>query len=262
MLNKNKSAQMAMLFVLVAVFTVIGHYYDRIPVPNVYVFGMYVYGVAAVVAFVIVALFVIALLWRHFGWPMGEMVNLAVYAACGKALGEIVALSFQRPFSPPQPYAVAMIGLVMVVGYVMARLFGDGRYVLSHIIAATAYCLFCDYVLLGVWGIKHGQGLRFFSDSYPEALSIYSIEGILLMMDILLLINDFAMVIRLSAVGILMFVSNGVLFIASCHGGNRITPMMRITVIFLVIYTLMYAFELLLTLIRERIKRKNEEAAH
>lgn len=262
MLNKNKSAQMAMLFVLVAVFTVIGHYRDRMPVPNMYVFGMYIYGVAAVIAAVIAVLFMMTLLWRRFGWPMGEMVNLAVYAACGKALGEIVALSFRRPFSPPQPYAVALIGLVALVGYVAAKAFGNGRYVLSYILVATAYCLFCDYVLLGAWGIKHGQGLRFFANSYPEALFIYSAESTFLLMGILLLNNDIATVVRLSIIGMLMYVSNGVLFIASCHGGNRIPPMMHITVIFLVIYTLLYAFELCLALIRERIRRKNEEAAH
>lgn len=98
MLNKIKSAQMVVLFVFVAVLTVIGHYRDRIPVPNVYVFGMYVYGVAAVIAAVIAVLFMMTLLWRRFGWPMKETVDLALYAACGKALGETVALFSQRPF--------------------------------------------------------------------------------------------------------------------------------------------------------------------
>ncbi len=264
-MNKIKSAQLAVLFVIVAALTAIGHYRDRMPVPDMYVFGMYIYGVAAVVAFVIVALLVIALLWRRFGWPMGEMVNLAVYAACGKALGEIVALSFQRPFSPPQPYAVALIGLVALVGYVAAKAFGDGRYVPSYILAATAYCLFCDYVLLGVWGIKHGQGLRFFADSYPDALFIYSTESTFLLIGILLMNNDIAAVARLSIIGLLISVSNGILFIASVAtycGGNYISSKMPITVAFSIVYVLIYVMELRLALIRERFKRKNEEAAH
>ncbi len=265
MLNKNKSAQMAMLFVLVAVFTVIGHYRDRMPVPNMYVFGMYIYGVAAVVAAVIAVLFMMTLLWRRFGWPMKETVDLALYAACGKALGETVALFSQRPFGFLQPYIVALIGLVVLVGYVTAKIFGGGRYVPSYIVVATAYCLFCDYVLLGVWGIKHGQGLRFFANSYPEALFIYSAESTFLLMGILLLNNDIATVVRLSIIGMLMYVSSGVLYIASAatyYGGNYVSLKMYITVAFLVVYALLYAFELCLALIRERIKRKNEEAAH
>lgn len=256
-MNKIKDAQMVVLFVFVAMLTVIGHYHDRMPVPNVYVFGMYIYGVAAVVALVIVALFTIALLWKRFGWPMGEMVNLVVYAACGKALGEIIALLSQRPLSLPQPYAVALIGLVVLVGYVAAKTFGGGRYVSSYIVVATAYCLYCDYVLLGVWGIKHGQGLRFFANSYPEASVVYSAECVLLLMGILLLSDDIAMIVQLSVIGMLMCVSSGILFIAAVatyYGGNYIPynpPKMYITVIILVVYALAYAFELLLALIRE-----------
>ena len=263
-MNKIKSAQMAGLFVIVAALTAIGHYRDRMHVPNVYVFGMYVYGIAAIVAAVIIVLFIMALLWRRFGWPMGEMVNLVVYAACGKALGEIVALFFQRPFGFSQPYAVVLIGLVVLVGYAAAKIFGGGRYVPSYIVVATAYCLYCDYVLQGVWGIKHGQGLRFFADSYPEALFIYSTESMLLFMGILLLSNDIAAVVRLSVIGMLMSVSNGVLFIAAMvtyYRGNYIPSKAYTTVAFLIAYVLIFAFELRLALIRERIKRKNE-AAH
>lgn len=264
-MNKIKDAQMAVLFVFVAMLTVIGHYHDRMPVPNVYVFGMYIYGVAAVVALIIVALFAIALLWRRFGWPMGEMVNLAVYAACGKALGEIVALFFQRPFGFSQLYIVALVGLVVLVGYAAAKIFGDGRYILSYILAATTCCLYCDYVLQGVWGIKHGQGLRFFADSRPDALFIYNAESIFLFMGILLLKNDIAMIVRLSIIGMLITVSNGILFIASVAtycGGNYISSKMPLTVAFSIAYALIFAMELCLVLIGERIRRKNEEAAH
>ena len=264
MLNKIKSATLALLFAFVAVLTVIGHYRDRMSVPNMYVFEMYVYGVAAIVAAVIIALFVMALLWRHFGWPMKETIDLALYAACGKALGEIVALFFQRPLGFSQPYAVVLIGLVVLVGYAAAKIFGGGRYVPSYIAVATAYCLFCDYVLLGVWGVKHGQGLRFFANSYPEALSIYSIESMLLLIGILLLNNDIAAVVRLSVIGLVACVSNSILFIAAMvtYYEGDISPKMYTTVAFLVVYVLIYVFELRLALIRERIKRKNEEAAH
>lgn len=260
-MNKIKSAQMEALFVFVAMFTVIGHYRDRMSVPDMYVFGMYIYGVAAVVAAAIVALFMMALLWRRFGWPMKEIIDLALYAACGKALGEIVALFFQHPFGFSQPYIVVLIGLVVLVGYAAAKIFGGGRYVPSYIVVATAYCLFCDYVLQGVWGIKHDQGLRFFANSYPEAFYIYSAEGILLLAGILLLSNDIAMVIHLSVIGMLMFISNGILFIASVATycwGNYISSKMPLTVAFSIAYVLIFAMELFLALIRERFKRKNE----
>ena len=261
-MNKIKSAQMAILFVIVAVLTVIGHYRDRMPVPSMHVFGMYIYGVAAVVAAVIVALFMMALLWRRFGWPMKETIDLALYAACGKALGEIVALFFQRPFGFSQPYIVALIGLVVLVGYAAAKIFGGGRYVPSYIAVATAYCLYCDYVLQGVWGIKHGQGLRFFANSYPDAFFICSAESTFLLMGILLLNNDIAMIVRLSIIGMLICASGGVLYIASVatyYGGNYISSNMPMTVAFSIVDVLIFAMELRLALIRERFKRENEE---
>ena len=264
-MNKIKNSHMAALFVFVAVLTVIGHYRDRMPVPNMYVFGMYVYGVAAIVAAVIIVLFITALLWRRFGWPMKETIDLALYAACGKALGEIVALFFQRPFGFSQPYAVALIGLVVLVGYAAAKIFGGGRYVPSYILAATTCCLYCDYVLQGVWGIKHGQGLRFFADSRPDALFIYSAESAFLFMCILLLKNDIAARVRLSIIGILVSVSNSILFIASVatyQWGNYISPKMPIAVAFSIVYASIHAMELSLALIEERVRRKNEEAAH
>ena len=265
MLNKIKSATLAVLFVFVAVLTVIGHYRDRMPVPNVYVFGMYVYGVAAIVAAVIIVLFITALLWRRFGWPMKETIDLALYATCGKALGEIVALFFQRPLGFSQPYLVLLIGLVVLVGYAAAKTFGDGRYILSYILAATTCCLYCDYVLQGVWGIKHGQGLRFFADSCPDVLFIYSVESTFLFMGILLLKNDIAARVRLSVIGILVSVSNDILLIAAVAtycGGNYISTNMLLAVAFSIVYASIHAMGLSLALIEERIRRKNEEAAH
>ena len=261
MLNKIKSATLAVLFVFVAVLTVIGHYRDRMPVPNMYVFGMYIYGVAAVIAAVIAVLLMMILLWRRFGWPMKETIDLALYAACGKALGEIVALFFQRPFGFLQPYIVALIGLVVLVGYVAAKIFGGGRYVPSYIVVATAYCLFCDYVLLGAWGIKHGQGLRFFADSYPDALYLYSTEGILLLAGIILLNEDAATAARLAIIGILISVSNGAMFIAAMatyQGGNYVSPVMSgMTVLIAVVHALIYVVEF--SLFKKTLECKNEE---